>query len=154
MKSKLSWIPAVPALYQEYSLLMSVSKWENCPQNNFLQHLKRYRFAFNLTLPTLPNHLPRGSKLLWGTWFGHGGLLRLCFFFSFLHGMHLVSISGRVSVVSEGRVSGGALLYFSSLHLCRISKLLWWTGWWRKLKLSTLFKTAHGTASSCPWEAK
>lgn len=47
-------------------------------------------------------------------------------------------------------VGYGALLYFSSLHLCRISKLLWWTGWWRKLKLSTLFKTA----SSCPWEAK
>lgn len=68
--------------------------------------------------------------------------------------MHLVSISWHVSVVSEGRADGGALLYFSSLHLCRISKLLWWTGWWRKLKLSTLFKTAHGTASSCPWGSK
>lgn len=75
------------------------------------------------------------------------------FFSPFLGWMHLVSISC-VSVVSEGRAGGGTLLYFSSLHLCRISKLLWWTGWWRKLKLSTLFKTAHGTASSCPWEAK
>lgn len=41
-----------------------------------------------------------------------------------------------------------ALLYFSSLHLCRISKLLWCTGWCRKLKLSTLFTT--GAAASCP----
>lgn len=47
-----------------------------------------------------------------------------------------------------------ALLYFSSLHLCRISKLLWCTGCCRKLKLSTLFKTAQGAASSCPWRSK
>lgn len=47
-----------------------------------------------------------------------------------------------------------ALLCFSSLHLCRISKLLWCTGCCRKLKLSTLFKTAQAAASSCPWRSK
>lgn len=44
------------------------------------------------------------------------------------------------------------LLYFSSLHLWRISRLLWWTGWWRKLKLSTVLTTAQGTAASLPLE--
>lgn len=60
------------------------------------------------------------------------------------------------ALVSWPRVHGvrrrdegkAALLYFSSLHLCRISKLLWCTGWCRKLKLSTLFTT--GAAASCP----
>lgn len=50
--------------------------------------------------------------------------------------------------------SSEALLYFSSLHLCRISKLLWCTGWCRKLKLSTLFEAAEGAAASSPWKAQ
>lgn len=46
-----------------------------------------------------------------------------------------------------------ALLCFSSLHLCRISKLLWCTGCCRKLKLSKLFNAAEGAESSCPWRS-
>lgn len=66
-----------------------------------------------------------------------------CWFFSFKVFMPCRSERG---VLGFLRV----ILYFSSLHLCRISKLLWWTGCWRKLKLSILFKIAHGAESSCP----
>lgn len=66
-----------------------------------------------------------------------------CWFFSFRVFMPWRSERG---VLGFFRV----ILYFSSLHLCRISKLLWWTGCWRKLILSILFKTAHGAVSSCP----
>lgn len=65
---------------------------------------------------------------------------------SLSHG--LIRKLGRVIVVLA------ALLYFSSLHLCRISKLLWCTGCCRKLKLSIFFNTAQGAASSCPWRSK
>lgn len=41
-------------------------------------------------------------------------------------------------------------LYFSSLHLWRISRLLWWTGWCRKLKLLTDLTTVQGTGASFP----
>lgn len=75
--------------------------------------------------------------------------------------LKLVMLVGLVPTVSPSHNMEGllivvlaALLYFSSLHLCRISKLLWCTGCCRKLKLSTLFKTAQGAASSCPWRSK